>query len=109
MSPRSKLEALFLHELEIYKTVVRLFPPITLLGTNPGPAESLLLRFLDDFHDMVGANSMSDTSDAEIVRNLLRNQLAIYRTIWRFGHYIKEIARLPAEDIGVAYNGKSLS
>ena len=82
----------------MYKTVIRLFPPTTALSTNPGEAELLVLRYVQDFQETVAKNSLIlGTSDADVVRNALKNQLATYRTIWRFENYIKEIARVPAE------------
>ena len=92
----------------MYKTVARLFPPATSRGANLGPAESLVLGYLQDFHETVGDNFlMLGTGDAEITSNELRNQLAIYRTFWRFENYIKQIVRLPVEDTGTAFKGGS--
>ena len=102
--PTSKLEALFRLDLEIYKNVVRLFPPK--LGANPIPAESLVLNYLQDFQETVGDFFKSGANEAEIIGKAVRNQLAIYRTLWRFENYIKEITRLPAEDIGTAFKGE---
>ena len=91
----------------MYKTVAGLFPPATSLGPNPGPAESLVLGYLQDFHDTVGDNFlMLGKSDAEIISHGLRNQLAIFRTFWRFENYIKQIARLSTEGIGAALKGR---
>ena len=91
----------------MYKAVVRLLLPTTAFGTNPGPAESLVLSYLQDFHETVGDNFL-DKSYTEIISHSIRNQLAIYRTVWRIEHFVKEIARIPAEDIGAAFKGRSL-
>ena len=107
VNPKSKLEALFHLDLEIYKNVVRLFPPK--LCANPSPAESLVLSYLQDFQETFGDNILkSGAHDAEIVSNLIRNQLAIYRTLWRFENYIQKIAKLSVANGGTALRGRSV-
>ena len=107
-APIGSLKALLQLEIAIYQAATRLFPPRTaLLGVNLRPAESLVLDFLQDFNETSTQTiGLSQTQEAEGMKKLLGNQLAIYRTLWRFENYIKKIASLPTQNLGWALPGK---
>ena len=110
LSPISNLKAFLQLDLEIYRKVMRLFPASVAFGLNTSVAESLVSSYLQDFQE--AAKNYVDllrTNEAEFFSHVLRNQLAIYRTFWRFENYIKKIVRLTAEQLGLAFSSMSTS
>ena len=109
-SPRGKIEAFIQLDLQIYQNIKRLLRPGVPEHDN-GQARSLILRYLQDFNDTAynALLSKRNETNAEAVRKLSGNPLAIYRAFWRFENYIKKLLRHSEEELEAELRGKSRS